>query len=750
MIYQLKKTGVAVTGQVKWNLIMGGTKVLDLQFSPINEVMPSYQRNDVMNYTHLENLNILYKNGKDKFFTPYTLVSEDYPMIKETSEDSYISRCYRMSYKKFNKEFAFFCPIFLDNPDDWDDLSFRFIVKGWMNTDTLIEIPIDHTFINDYVRRYLNETMMVDGTNFGNEILNIDLESSIATIRGVDVESHKVVRKDISTIIPNLRSTERPVMETDNMLCRVWEENHMIMPQILNLNFVFNLEDIVPLPLIHHLHNRRFNAYVEIYKGKNKVNTVDIYDNYDQIPVFDVVGNRYNNSYNVLDWIKDNKCIDIINRNRIVQNTFHWALYENQKYIFNLYSGFAPLYAGKGIQGSGLYGSQPAFGDNSFAPWKNNLQWTNVIIKNDGSIKDNFKAVKFIEEIMKDGSNFGDFTNIDGKPDYFWAGTTRYNKGLFEANLKKAELDCGGYKICITLCNGTIDMGNLQNTLKGSYSTYLKGNNILILSGDKILMFIYGTLDGTDTSGSYNLKGFTISNLRGSGLTELFGIGQTENPIRFIKAALNSIAYPSTIIFDNILIPEKTNGPTDDIEEIEYVKEPNNGGVYVMRYGGRLLPFLIGDTDEGLENYFYTNKQGKYYDKYVDTGFSPLYPSIGYGMRTGYDKKGFLAFRQSLTRGFEGGMFDNNKLFNLAGEVVVKYKDISLDEGTKFDLFFSNCIILDDDGQPIYDPSNPEYHKDLLKYIYNLYKCEVVFEYDDKLNEDGQFVYNYNITYKLR
>jgi hypothetical protein len=67
MIYQLAKTSVLLGGQTKINLILNGTKVSDIQYSPISNYIPFNYNvpQDVLNYTHGQNVKMLY----EKFFS---------------------------------------------------------------------------------------------------------------------------------------------------------------------------------------------------------------------------------------------------------------------------------------------------------------------------------------------------------------------------------------------------------------------------------------------------------------------------------------------------------------------------------------------------------------------------------------------------------------------------------------------------------------------------------------------------------
>jgi hypothetical protein len=74
-----------------------------------------------------------------------------------------------------------------------------------------------------------------------------------------------------------------------------------------------------------------------------KIEVKDIYSNYEHIPRYDLYKNEYDKNFNVLDYLEENNSLNFIDKNKLVQSTFHWALQNKQDSIFNLYNGFAPV-----------------------------------------------------------------------------------------------------------------------------------------------------------------------------------------------------------------------------------------------------------------------------------------------------------------------------------------------------------------------------------------------------------------------
>ena len=121
MIYQLAKTSVGLSGQVKWDMIINSSKVVDLQIVPIHEEIAfNYtKREDTLNRTHIQNLQKLYKKISSQFFQPVVSarLCTGYPVRNngvrvETHENTYEMGMKRnKSYQRYGKQFSFFCPI---------------------------------------------------------------------------------------------------------------------------------------------------------------------------------------------------------------------------------------------------------------------------------------------------------------------------------------------------------------------------------------------------------------------------------------------------------------------------------------------------------------------------------------------------------------------------------------------------------------------------------------------------------------
>jgi hypothetical protein len=366
MIYQLAKTSPLITGQVKINMIMNGNKVVDIQYVPLSNYIPFAYNNpiDVLNYTHGENVKSLYKKISGQFFkdvqNPKLSVKQlhRYDTLRDETRDfTYEMGMKRMEYQRYNKQFEFFCPFWCDDTTDFDKLKFVISIKNVLPNNPEKERIVFSKVIefDDKIKQYLKNiypSLGLQGKN--SEILYINFNEMQSHIKGLNVSNGNVQTVDTSYVVNNLLMRERPVLETDNMLVSLFGSNKIISTQFFNFSFVFNIEDLLPINFMKSFISERINIYVDMYLEdneekikNNKIEVKDLYTNYEFIPKYDIYTSKYSNKkddkHNVLSYLSDNKCIELINKNKIIQSTFHWVLQNNTSSIFNLYNGFAPL-----------------------------------------------------------------------------------------------------------------------------------------------------------------------------------------------------------------------------------------------------------------------------------------------------------------------------------------------------------------------------------------------------------------------
>ena len=350
MIYQLAKTSPLLTGQVKMNMIMTGDTVTDLQYSPIsNYISFNYDNPDsTLNYSHLVNIKKLYNKISSNFFENTinpelsTSTLHRYNILyDDTHENAYEMGMKRLEYARYNKQFEFFCPFWCDDINEFYKIKFVLNIVNYKG-DILLKKVIN---FSNQIKQYINATFKsfeLSKTGKNSELLYIDFEKQESFIKGINVKRGIMEIKDTSYVIEDLLSIQKPVIETDNALLNLFSQNSIICTQLFNFNFVFDLFELLPLVFLKDMTLKNFNVYIDMYIDNKKVDTKDIYTNYNFIPKYDIYTGKYTKE-NVLDYMNDNKVNDLVDKNKLAQSIFHWSYYDNPNVLFNLYNGFSPL-----------------------------------------------------------------------------------------------------------------------------------------------------------------------------------------------------------------------------------------------------------------------------------------------------------------------------------------------------------------------------------------------------------------------
>lgn len=307
--------------------------------------------------------------------------------------------------------------------------------------------------------------------------------------------------------------------------------------------------------------------------------------------------------FNVLEHLKDNKYLEFVNKNKFNQSVCHWSLTGFNDYIFNLYRGFDGLFidlnTGLTYENEHQYGATPDLNSIKFNPQYNSCGWFNT------SEKEIWSEIYLytIDEnlIPKDGTKFDNSTYINnvkynntykGEPFYVYGiVTSSRNVGVFATSVNSKKLNS-----------------------KNSVYVNEKNNNILIvtdIADEFTFLNLFETLRNTE-----NLSG---------------------NLLKFYEIMRSKIS-PSLIRFGGLLNWDIADGPTYDIDEIEYYKNDKEQD-YVFRYDGSIKPTFISESKYTIYYKDFvsddrsngkSNLQNSIYPQYINTGFEPLYPSINY------------------------------------------------------------------------------------------------------------------------
>lgn len=646
MIYQLAHTSPYLTGQVRLDVILDlvpnrGVIAEDLHIVPLAENIVFNEDNgrDALLYPHASNIKHLFDKTKSTFFADickfndnkYWLYSGN--AIQDTYDHSYQMGLRRMRYQRYNKQMSFLCPVWLDSSEYIDTLKFKISIKGPNSTHSVV----DQSFVlSDDIKNYLKEYL----SDVSSNLININLNQNSMSVKGLEASTGTSQTKDVSYIIPNLFVRERPLMEFDSMIANALSGTNMIAKQLINFNFVFNIEDIVPAAILHNFYNKEWSASMQVLYGADNhiVELRDLYNNYEYIPSWKVNegGGSVDTSHNVLDYLSDNKSIDMMYVNKVTRPIFHWCLLDNPNFTYNFYNGFSPYI--EYYQVEGRYFNQPDMRHAEYDISFNNLNWCTLKSLFDSTTPE-FDVTNF------DHTN-DTYTKLPTSGNIVWINNNKYDITDF---VSKYTLDTEaaqpiyyhGGDVYVNVAYSkyvwnAMSFNNLdEDHILQPYGT--EGNYIYYefeTSGDVYLTFCVAQSHETNTTARSLMESVWLD------LTDDIP-AVLKQIYKTIQDFLNCWVPIFQIEFTKTISPIKEESPSKSSSEIKYVKVDSNFYTYLYRYDGNLIPQFISISNNSIYKNYEScfkqwlnkdlyNKDVQAYNKMLNTDYLPLFPSIDY------------------------------------------------------------------------------------------------------------------------
>ena len=647
--YQLYRTNIALGGQMKHDVVLGNIdgELLPskLYLSTIDDPSGVMELDNAKIYSGaLSNIKRFYQTYKSRFYSTYN--EQSFIMTDKPTPYNRLNCGLKLSkYSIYKKKYEYFCPLWLEK---CTDMMVYFDV--YCGGSLICTTPLDWTFTKKTnstpYENYIYQYIKMLGLNSGcDNVLNIDLFNHIGMIEGIDVMNGVLKTKDISHIVSNILMRERPVMEFDNMLSSQFESNEMITKQLLNLSFHFDLEDIIPAGVHVLFDDGDINIRVRVKVDGNVIEMKDFFSNYEYIPremcgpVLNKGGVEEFNGVepNVLSYLHDDECVDLVSKNKIVQNTTHWSMCDNNSYIFNLYDGFS----GYSIDKDGnieihthQYGKAPDLSVDQAQPL-GNIGWCNYISVNYSGIRD--EVLKQVNRFLSSTNTLFEYSCNFAQP---WVNNIRYGECdwnddinvLLVHNNTKVE---DGDPISVNTWRGKIGWPSIVSD--GVMISYIRrrkyfnkkeyrDTHYFFVFADDISNLTYQKFIRVATKSFYD-----NGNVARGVLDRLFK--------RISKA--NNSSNPPVYTQYNTLALSRADSPSLSSSEIEYIKRSEKGP-YLLRYSGKITPTFISPGDKWF-NYRYTPRyispeewKGSSYSRYYKSGYMPVYPSVGY---YNFDKK---------------------------------------------------------------------------------------------------------------
>ena len=184
------------------------------------------------NIFYSENFSYNKKNYKeldlDNFYNSYN----------DSRNKDYEFGCKRIKYSQSKYQFSFYAPFYLD---DVNDLPEYFCIHIRLNDhlEKKIKIYIKNDLKYNYLYAYLSKYFK----QIDDRVIFCLPDSLQATYFGIDVKKGGLVQykdNEIGTLYVN----QTTINNFDNIICKGFERNNLIMPQVFPISFMFNLNDL--------------------------------------------------------------------------------------------------------------------------------------------------------------------------------------------------------------------------------------------------------------------------------------------------------------------------------------------------------------------------------------------------------------------------------------------------------------------------------------------------------------------------
>lgn len=675
MRYQLLKTSPYLGGQIRWDIPLyyhydNGIYKCDtpeLHIVPLDDNITFNEGNSwkTLNYTHLENIKHLFEQIGDVFFSAEGEWTGSHWLYNNGDVVDPYSHIYNMGarrvrFERYGKQFSYLCPLWISEETDPHLFGFEFSIKisGEERDHVVRRVMGLSDDICDYMSEYFNKSARYNepdpsapdpgyqGVN--DDLLSIKFDPDYAFITGVQADKGRYTTNDISYMIHDLLHREIPMIEFDNMLVSKFRESNIIAQQLINLNFLFNMEDISYI-LKESLLGKHITVALRVMYDGQYLPVKDFYTNYSNIPVYRVDQSTMSYSKNVCEYMGDNTIVDYMYTNKFTQPIFHWAMVENPTYIYNFYDGFAPVFK----DGDEYYRIEGRYYDqadvsqelhnvyNSAASWCKLKDVTNLT---------SVVTLNYNEIVKNNPEHYTSRLFVNNNTGIVYLNNNRYDMTKMDQSLYGIS-DLPPIYIYTLIKNaGEISCSDVGTDPQLNASVIINWNN------DRIIMRFECDDISYSTYRLYSMLMKSVVENGGNIYTDdngrKFGIFMADgNPpmngyvyvlINFIINLYNTWIPPYRIDF--------TRGTITDIVEPlvgeQTIYYPHECNMYkynahkgfVLRYTGGLCPFFMDPTDENYKNISYRYKQWgdittpevQKYNSFLKTGMLPEYPSIGF------------------------------------------------------------------------------------------------------------------------
>lgn len=271
------------------------------------------QNNIYKDSIELNLLNGKYEHDVKKYFSKYPnyFYKENYVFNKrnyktldlnslynennDNRNKDYEFGCKRIYFSRHGYQFSFYAPFYLD---DINDLPEYFCLH--INIDNRLSKKIKIYLNKDNKINYLKRYLTAYFDKVDQKVIFCLPESSQATYFGLDVK-HGGLTEYVDNMFGYLYTSQTMINSFDNIICKGFERNNLIMRQIIPLSFMFNINDIF------NEHERKYFSghkmqILGYYYSKNNTKLdmfdfdIDYFASYDKYTKYNEYSGKYEKS----------------------------------------------------------------------------------------------------------------------------------------------------------------------------------------------------------------------------------------------------------------------------------------------------------------------------------------------------------------------------------------------------------------------------------------------------------------------
>lgn len=225
--------------------------VRSAQLKPLSsQLYNKYYTLSLLSSSYEWDVRSFYKKYSEYFYkTLFDINKIDMPLyvdgaINNVRNTDFEFGCKRVSYQKSYKQFGFYAPIYIESENDIPDyfeINIDLINSTYKaNRKIRVNVLNKYTEGGNYIGKYIYDY----AKKIDDNVIHCDLNRHEGIYYGIDVIQGGFSTKHDSNF-QSLFNKQNSILNFDNIICKGFERNKLIMKQVIPLSFYFSVNDIL-------------------------------------------------------------------------------------------------------------------------------------------------------------------------------------------------------------------------------------------------------------------------------------------------------------------------------------------------------------------------------------------------------------------------------------------------------------------------------------------------------------------------